>query len=499
MSEYRYKAFISYSHSDQRWATWLHRSLELYRVPRRLRGFEGQFGPVEERIRPVFKDREELGAAHSLNEEIRSALEGSQSLIVICSPAAAKSRWMNEEIRLFQSLGRHDRIFSIIVEGDPDLPPDAGGCFPEALVIDEQGNRHEPLAGDARPHADGKALALEKLLAGLLGIPLDLLRRREHQRRVRRRTVGVAAVLIAMAVLLFSGLSWQTSEQRRDSGQTLVAMKMNELRTLIQVDQDPTALRRLATFNADSVEAATARLEGGLQDAMTYALGLREQGQDVYFQGGLEEALALFDESWLVIALVYRAAPQDRNVLFELGQAEFWVGQIYYDYPDFEQAAKHFVAYAEITRQLIQSEPENPEWVLEMAYALTNLGFLERDDNNDPQRYLQIMQSALEYNQIALLLEPGNQLYSAELGQSLANLADAQIAVCDIEGGLKTANDSIDHALKTFETAAEDYDHQLSLAGALRHRASLAAASSGQPRGRCAVARGDRRWRQGRR
>ena len=36
MADLRYKAYLSYSHEDARWATWLHRALEAYRVPARL-------------------------------------------------------------------------------------------------------------------------------------------------------------------------------------------------------------------------------------------------------------------------------------------------------------------------------------------------------------------------------------------------------------------------------------------------------------------------------
>ena len=43
--EFRYRAFISYSHSDERWAQWLHRALETYRLPRHLVGREAVFGP----------------------------------------------------------------------------------------------------------------------------------------------------------------------------------------------------------------------------------------------------------------------------------------------------------------------------------------------------------------------------------------------------------------------------------------------------------------------
>ena len=65
---WKYRAFISYSHADEEWARWLHKSLETYKVPKRLVGTETEFGPVPERIAPVFRDRDELATATSLGE-----------------------------------------------------------------------------------------------------------------------------------------------------------------------------------------------------------------------------------------------------------------------------------------------------------------------------------------------------------------------------------------------------------------------------------------------
>ncbi len=56
----RYWAFLSYSHDDQRWATWLQRALETYALPRRLIGKATPAGPAPRRLRPVFRDLEEL-------------------------------------------------------------------------------------------------------------------------------------------------------------------------------------------------------------------------------------------------------------------------------------------------------------------------------------------------------------------------------------------------------------------------------------------------------
>lgn len=474
MIEAQYKAFISYSHAERRWAEWLHRALESYRVPKRLQGLDGKHGPVPARLRPVFMDREELGAAHSLDRELRQALEASEFLLVLCSPDAARSRWIDEEIRLFTELGRRERILALIIDGDPEAHSGPDACFPESLMRDPDGLVHEPLAADARPHADGKRLALLKVIAGLLGVPLDTLRRREHQRTVRRRTALGAALLAVLTVAAFSLVSWNTSVQRRDSGETLVAMKLNELRSVLAVEEDPMAFGRLAGFADEDRNWGTAQLAGGRAQAERRALALvQEEGIPAWEAGDLDTALAHFRRAWLLDALLLRDDPADREAFFRLGQDEFWIGQVLFDRGEFERANRAFTAYAEITRRLIQSEPDNPEWVLEMAYALTNLGALELETGGDPDRILQVMQSALEYNQIALVLDPGNRLYAAELGQSLVNLSTAQLRVCDIDGALETTQASVEHEQAIFERREGGYDHHKDLASALGSRASI--------------------------
>lgn len=474
MSEFRYKAFISYSHADSAVAEKLHGVLESYRVPKRLRGYPGAYGPVPEGVRPIFRDREELTASHSLNKEIEDALAASESLIVICSPAAHRSHWINEEIRLFRALGRGDRIYCLIIDGDPQARSAPEACFPDALLEGIEDGRQEPLAADLRPWADGKRLAKHKLLAGMLGIPLDELRRREHQRAVRRRLVlGALALVVALAAA-FSFNSWQAAEQRKSSGQTLVAMKLNELRVLLDVEQDPNQLARLAEWAEPERSRLWAQATADGADPMAYSLAERDAGIAAWEQGRLDEAMAHFRDAWAVNALVFSADPEDLDAYFELGQAEFWLGQAHWDFGDAAPAEEAFVAYAEITRRLLLAEPEKAEWVLEMAYALTNLGILPlASDGDRPERALQLMQSALEYNQLALVLDPGNRLYSAELGESFVNLATAQFNVCDLEGALETTEESVNHELASFESQSKSYDHQMNLSAALGTRSAL--------------------------
>ncbi len=179
-----YLAFISYSHADARWAAWLHQRLETYRPPAGL--LPGRV------LDPVFRDREELGASSDLTDSIITALDASANLIVICSPRAARSRWVDAEAAHFVHSGRAGRIFCLVVDGDPGHPE---AVFPPALLTQPG---HEPLG--AVIARDGKRGALLRLISGLLDIPLAELTQREQQRRYRRLTYVATAAVAGMAL-----------------------------------------------------------------------------------------------------------------------------------------------------------------------------------------------------------------------------------------------------------------------------------------------------------
>jgi tetratricopeptide (TPR) repeat protein len=221
---FKYRAFISYSHADQKWAAWLHKSLETYRIPRHLVGRVTAFGPIPERLAPVFRDRDELASATNLGEKLTLALQQSAAQIVICSPAAARSRWVNEEILTFKRLGREDRVFCLIIAGEPGASAQPGTaadeCFPNALIYrmgaDGQLSelRSEPIAADARPGKDGRNDAKLKLIAGLLDVSLDELKQREAQRRHRRMMLLVAASVAGMAITsTLAGAAWMARNE----------------------------------------------------------------------------------------------------------------------------------------------------------------------------------------------------------------------------------------------------------------------------------------------
>ena len=156
-----YFAFISYKSEDVEWAIWVQHELEHYHLPASFNGRED----VRQDLRPVFRDIDELSAGN-LPEQIKQALVNSQNLIVICSPQAAESPWVNQEVETFISLGRTDRIFPFIVEGNSPKE-----FFPLALL--NLPKNEERLGGDVSKN--GRDAAFVKVVAGMLGVGFDSL------------------------------------------------------------------------------------------------------------------------------------------------------------------------------------------------------------------------------------------------------------------------------------------------------------------------------------
>jgi hypothetical protein len=214
--KFKFWAFISYSSRDEIVAKKVHRALETYRVPHALIGTLNQLGEtIPDRIAPIFRDRDELGASSSLTEKLKEALTQSSALVVLCSSDSAKSAWVEREIEFFQSLNRQSRILCLIVERDKrevnDSIPEEPVFPPVLLQLGTSGRAGDkahdsPLAGDSRPNKDGPRLALLKIIAGILAVDFDQLRRREDEREKRRRLVRFSLMLAATLLVVLAYL-----------------------------------------------------------------------------------------------------------------------------------------------------------------------------------------------------------------------------------------------------------------------------------------------------
>ncbi|MFO1238775.1 MAG: tetratricopeptide repeat protein [Sphingomonadaceae bacterium] len=289
-SRLRYSAFISYNHKDRMWANWLLKQLERYTIPKRLHSQDSHLGILGKRLPPVFQDREELAASSDLAQSVRDALLESASLIVICSPHSARSRWVNEEIRTYIALGRRDRIQLLVVDGEARTPnladsEDDNASFPPALL---EGGGQEPLAADLRDEADGKRAAVLKLLAGLLGVGYDELRQREQARRQKR--LAIITGTSAVGFVLMSGLAGLAVIARNDAiaqrdiarQKTMTAERTVEfVKSLFEVS-DPSEAKGAKITAQEILDKGAVRISQSLGDEPTVKAELMTTLSQVY-------------------------------------------------------------------------------------------------------------------------------------------------------------------------------------------------------------------------
>jgi hypothetical protein len=215
MPSFRYRVFISYCHQDRKAAARLQTALENFRLPRP----DAAAGSTPARLRPIFRDREELGSSHDLTAAIRAALDDSEHLLVVCSPAAASSRWVAAEIRHFLDRRGPEQILCFVVDGAPNAADPARECLPEPLRREHAGR--EVLAADARPEGDGWRDSVLKIIAGLSGLPFAALARREQARLRRRALVWASLGLLLAAVFgALAVYSAQQAEAAKNSAQS---------------------------------------------------------------------------------------------------------------------------------------------------------------------------------------------------------------------------------------------------------------------------------------
>lgn len=290
MGDIGYSAFISYNHRDRRWAVWLHRALERYRVPKRLRGRGAPFGTIEAKLPPVFRDRDELAASSDLAQSVRDGLEASAMLIVLCSPHGARSKWVNEEIRTFIALGRRDRIRCLVVDGEPHAEDPAQECLPPALF---EGSDAEPLAADLRKDQDGKSAARLKLIAGILGVPYDELRQREAVRRQQRLAIFATAASIGFLLMgglaIFALISRAEAVRQRDIARqrTITAERtVAFVKSMFEVS-DPSEARGATITAREVLDRGARQIEEGLGDEPAVKAELGVTLGEVYGSLGL--------------------------------------------------------------------------------------------------------------------------------------------------------------------------------------------------------------------
>lgn len=413
----KYLAFISYRHADNRaagrqWATWLHQAIETYEVPSDLVGkpLPGG-GAIPARIYPIFRDEDELPADADLGSSITRALDRSNLLIVLCSPRAVESTYVADEIDYFKKLGRSDRIIAAIIAGEPNASWDKGKqaagyvaadeCFPVPLQFEYRegkrtARRAEPIAADFRlmgentpdgskppegwttPEAYRQALReqgitgadaaarveayekqlhlmLLKIIAGILGVPLSDLTKRDKEyqlalERARarrlRRWLGAVAMLAILAI--GAGTFAYFKQQEAERNEALAVAERDKANALLEqvrenmlfmnyqlretIEHYVPSSKKVDLFRRmDELAALLEAYSTEDNDERERAMLLVHKVEVVLQSSDLDaaEALPIAEEALAILRRLLASNPNDRNARRDLVVVQTTLGEIY--------------------------------------------------------------------------------------------------------------------------------------------------------------------------
>ena len=433
LTDFRYKAFVSYSWADAAWGKWLHHAIETYRTPKALIGKETASGAVPARLHPLFKDREEEAAGSSIGGAVEAALGASEFLIVICSPRSAQSEWVNREVAWFKTHRDPSKVLALIVDGEPGSAE--AECFPRALTHHIDGDLaitdiagDAPLAADARSNGDGKRRARLKLAAAMLGVGLDELVNRDDRRRTLRARIITGASL-ALA-LVMSGMAWVAVQARieadhqRSEADGLVEFMLTDLRAKLE----PVGrLDALDVVGQRALKYYAGQRPGNLD---ADALGRRSRalhlvGEVRNIRGDSVGGLEAFRQAAATTGELLARNPGNAQRIFDHAQSVFWVGYIAYERGETKEAETQFREYKRLADQLMTLDPKKPEWQMERQYAETNLGVLLYDQG----RYAEAepaLANALKMVEVVAAGERNDPARQLEVGTAINWLGKAR-------------------------------------------------------------------------
>lgn len=424
-----YWAFLSYCSHDGAAARWLQRALETYSLPSRFVGVPTAGGPAPKRFRPIFRDRTELAADADLGARIEGALAQSVYLIVLCSPQAAESRWVDKEIVYFRALHGARSILSVIVGDKPTR--DHRDCFPPALRYHAASNNSpelpEPIAVDLRPGGDGRRMGRLKLVAGMLGVGLDELVRRDAHRRQRRLVAIAAGSVTGMAIMgalaAVAVVARNEAQRQRGHAEGLIEFMLTDLRKTLEPGghlnfMDGVGTEALKYYSAQNPSELDAQSLG------RRARALRLMGEISVERGNLGEALNRFEQASGTTAELLARSPNDGQSIFNHSQNVFWVGEIARQRGDMAKAEVSFQEYRRLAEHLIVIAPDNNEWRAEVGYAESALGVLFLRTGRAAEATGPFERSLAIDDELARRI-PGDPTQRLNLGQGHAWLADA--------------------------------------------------------------------------
>ncbi|MBS0462633.1 MAG: hypothetical protein JSS41_09215, partial [Proteobacteria bacterium] len=350
----------------------------------------------------------------------------------------ARSHWVNNEVLEFKRLGRTHRIYCLIVDGEPGDPTHE--CFPPALRFEldadgQIGTRPaEPLAADLRPGGDGWPLARLKLMSGLLGVELDVLRRREVHRRNRRMLAITAASVLAMLVTSFLAvqavIARNDAQRRQKQAEALVGFMLGDLNDKLG---EVSRLDILEAVNDHAMAYFQSLPDADITDQSLAgrAIAYESIGQVRQSQGHLPQALESYQAALAINARLAKAQPHDLTRQLAYANSLSYIGFVRWYQGDLAAAQQGFEDAQAVLDRIRPTASRDPVLLFQLATVVNNTAHVLEARGRLDEATVEYRR-LLELSLTLVTIDANKQSWNSMLGLAHNNLAKMALLAGDL-------------------------------------------------------------------
>jgi tetratricopeptide (TPR) repeat protein len=471
-----YDAFISYSHAKDK------------PIAAALQSVVQKLGKpwYQRRALRVFRDDTSLSATPHLWPSIENALGESRFLMLLASPEAAASPWVEKEVSHWLERKGIDSLLIAVTAGDiawdaaaNDFAWREGTPLPAAL----KGRfAVEPKWVDLRPYRDGANAREARFIdlganfaAAIRGVPKEDLLSQEVRQQRRALTLAWSAAGSLLVLAALAGWQWREATAQRDraelnfaGGEDVLSFLGGQLARLAWMqgrnEASPKNVRavlelahvQLNKFYSDTTKRYVPLTKLAVQMCMQFSealesLGDKEgaarfakQGVD-YLRGG--EAVVYIPRPGCV-ACDIDFARSDPDRLTSLATALNRVGETLAMQSDLAGALAAYRESAVIARKLYATTPDKPEARRALLASLNGVGDLLRADwdRRDLVEALTVYQESAEIAGKMLLKDASDLSVRKRLAEAASRAGDLQRARRNAAGAVDSYREALHQA-----------------------------------------------------
>jgi tetratricopeptide (TPR) repeat protein len=454
-----YDAFISYSHAKDK------------PIAAALQSAVQRLGKAwyQRRALRVFRDDTSLTATPHLWPSIEQALARSRFLILLASPQAAASPWVDKELAWWLAHNTAETVLIALTAGDLEWQPATGDpVWSAATPLPPALNGHladEPRWIDLRPYRDNARptdrrfgeLAAD-FAAAIRGVPKEDLLSQEVRQQRRALRLAWSAVVTLVVLSGLAGWQWHVAEVQRARAEQTLAAATEAANTLIfDMAQRFRLTAGVPVAVIKSILTRARRLQASLLQTGQVSTGLRESeaqaltamSTTLLQQGDIRGALAPAERARQIVEGLLAADGASAVREDALAVIDNQIGDTLLAENRVAAAGNAYRKSLAIIDGLVARDPKNRFWQAGLATSYGRMGRLQARDGRLREAFTDLGKSVAIDESLAAAgwHKAGNE--------GLAAFADEQIGDVQMAAGKPPAALAAYRAsLTIFETLA---------------------------------------------